>query len=178
MKQLITDLKTKLNSINITTLDSITTHLSCFVWNNQIENLRQGKTIALPNICSFVEIIVNNQNSIGGNSYNIESDIAINIHLMQTHYNTENQLDENMLIYDLRKLVIDSMYGFKSSAMVSTINGVGEQFDYDHDNIYHYILSYTATIREQVNTSNVFTLSVPPIVLQVNVNNQQILPHP
>lgn len=177
MKQLITELKAKLNSINIVTQDSITIPLTALVWNNQIEYLRQGQQMVLPNICSFVEIIVNNSNAVGGQSYNIDSELTINIHLLHTHYSTEGSNDENLLVYDLRKLVIDKLYNYKSNSMVSTINKISEQMDYDHDNLYHYILTYNARIREQINTENIFTLSVPPISLQLDVNEQTILPH-
>jgi hypothetical protein len=85
--------------------------------------------------------------------------------------------DENLLVYDLRKLVIDKMYDFKANNMVATFDKVGETMDYNHDNLYHYILSYKTRIREQVNTNGIFTLSVPPVSLQINLNNNQILPH-
>lgn len=177
MKTLITELKTKLRSINIVTQDSITTSLFAILWNNQIENLRQGNELVLPNICAFIEVIVDNTDAVGGNSYNLDSNLTINIHLLHTHYSTESNVDENLLVYDLRKLVIDKLYGFKSNSMVATLDKSGEQMDYDHDNMYHYILTYKTRIREQINTSNIFTLSVPPLDLQVDVNNQTILPH-
>jgi hypothetical protein len=177
MKQLINDIKAKLNSINIVTQDGITTPLFTILWNNQIEYLKQGQTLALPNICAFIEIIVDSSNSIGGRSYNLENDLSINIHLLHTHYSTESMQDENLLVYDLRKLVIDKLYDFKANNMVAIFDKVGETMDFDHDNLYHYILSYKTRIREQINTDNIFTLSVPPISLQVNLNNKQILPH-
>jgi len=177
MKQFILDLRAKLTSINVVTADGITTPLYTILWNNQIEYLRQGLTLALPNLCAFIEIIVDSSNSIGGRSYNLENDLTINIHLMHTHYSTESMQDENLLVYDFRKLVIDALYDFKANNMVATFDKVGETMDFDHDNIYHYILSYKTRIREQINTSGIFTLSVPPVYLQVNLNNNQILPH-
>jgi hypothetical protein len=177
MKQLITDLKAKLTSINVVTADGITTPLFTILWNNQIEYLKQGQTLALPNLCAFIEIIVDSSNAVGGRSYNVESDLSINIHLLHTHYSTESMHDENLLVYDFRKLVMDKLYDFKANNMVATFDKVGETMDFEHDNLYHYVLNYKTRIREQINTSGIFTLSVPPVSLQINLNNKQILPH-
>jgi hypothetical protein len=177
MKQLITELKSKLNNITIVTQDGINSNLFAILWNNQIENQLNGQSLALPNICAFIEIIVDSSNAVGGNSYNIQSDITINIHLQHTHYNTEFSNDENLLVYDLRKLVIDSLYGFKSNSMVATLDKTGEQMDFNHSNIYHYIITYKTTIREQISQAGVFTLSQPPTQLQINVNEIQQLPN-
>ena len=176
MKQFILDIRAKLNSITIVTLDGITSNLFAILWNNQIEYLKQGQTLALPNICAFIEIIVDGSNSIGGRSFNLENDLTVNIHLLHTHYSTESMQDENLLVYDLRKIVMDALYDFKANSMVATFDKVGETMDFDHNNIYHYILSYKTRIREQINT-NIFASSVPPVSLQVNLNNNQILPH-
>jgi hypothetical protein len=175
MKQFILDIRAKLNSITIVTADGITSNLFAILWNNQIQYLKEGNTLSLPNICAFIEVIVDSSNAIGGRSFNVECDLSINIHLLHTHYSTESMHDENLLVYDLRKMVMDALYDFKANSMVATFDKVGETMDYDHDNLYHYVLNYKTRIREQIDT-NIFALSVPPVSLQLNINNKQILP--
>ena len=110
------------------------------IWNNQFDYIEDGKTYSFPFPCAFVEIISDNFGQLGNRYQGV--DVQVKIHLGQEFYNGSN-MDENLTIYSLRDKVVQNLSLYKASK-TGPFTKINEQQDYDHNNIYHYELTYAA----------------------------------
>lgn len=140
IKAPIQDILQRLSSIQVTNNDGNTVLLYARIWNNQIETEIQGDSYVYPKPAAFLEIVAPVVfNEIGQNF--LAADLNINIHLVHEYYNEDGTFEQNLPVFDLRDKVIEALSQYKPTAcgqMVCT----GEQQDYDHDNIYHYQISF------------------------------------
>jgi hypothetical protein len=140
IKAPLQDILTKLATIQVTNGNGNTVDLYARVWNNQIENEKAGETYLYPKPAAFIEItspVIFEE--IGQNFRS--ADIGITIHLVHEYYNQDGTFEQDLQVFDLRDQVIAALSQFKPTGcgqMVAT----GEQQDFDHDNIYHYIISF------------------------------------
>jgi hypothetical protein len=108
------------------------------IWNNQFDYIDEGESYSFPMPCAFIELNNEFSQPIGGRY--MGNDLVLNIHIGQDFYNSD-LLEQNNNIFDLRNKLIQSLSTFKptnTSLLVQT----GEQQDYQHTNVYHYIVSY------------------------------------
>ena len=141
IKQPLLDILTKLSTLDVTNNDGKTVKLFTRVWNNQLEYEKAGDLEVYPKPAAFVEILspVIYQ-EIGKNLSS--ADLGINIHLIHEYYNQDGTFEQDLIVFDLRDQLVALLSQFKPtgcSLMVCT----GEMQDYEHDNIYHYIVSFT-----------------------------------
>lgn len=140
IKAPLQDILTKLATIQVTNGDGADVDLYARIWNNQIEAERAGNSYVYPKPAAFVEItspVIFEE--IGQNFRS--ADIGITIHLVHEYYNQDGTFEQDLQVFDLRDQVIAALSQFKPTGcgqMVAT----GEQQDFDHDNIYHYIISF------------------------------------
>jgi hypothetical protein len=140
IKAPLQDILTKLATIQVTNSDGAEVDLYARVWNNQIETERAGETYVYPKPAAFVEItspVIFEE--IGQNFRS--ADIGITIHLVHEYYNQDGTFEQDLQVFDLRDQVIAALSQFKPTGCGQMVS-IGEQQDYDHDNIYHYIISF------------------------------------
>jgi hypothetical protein len=172
LKATIQDFQTKLATIQQATPDGVTTDLFNRMWNNQIEQLRAGAIEAIPVPCTFLEpILTQSQHAAIGQGV-CAFDILFRVHILHSHYNTEGSFEQNMLVFDLRDKIVRTLNRFKP-VMCSQLDKVSEGLDFDHDNIYHYIIDFNChfvdlTGSDQDDETGQYTVSVPPLALIIN----------
>lgn len=140
IKAPLQDILTKLATIQVTNGDGNIVDLYARVWNNQIATEKAGETYVYPKPAAFVEIespIVFQE--IGQNMRS--ADLGINIHIAHEFYNEDVTFEQDLLVFDIRDSVIAALSQFKPTGCGQLVS-TGEQQDFDHTNIYHYVISF------------------------------------
>jgi hypothetical protein len=147
IKATILSIVHKLQTIEVQNQDGADTLLHTGIWNNDIEDLRNGNlTFPLP--ACMVETILENNIMIG--NYNSGKDATIKIHIIHENYNNEGGLDANLLVFDLRDKILGIMAKFTPES-ASTLSYVTEYLDLNSDNLYHYIIDFKTHIIENLD---------------------------
>jgi len=127
------------------------------VWNNQFAYMEDGGDYAFPMPCAFIELQTNNLQDIGEGYEG--SDISFVLHIGQNVLNSD-YMEQNLTIFELRDLVVKALKPFQASTSLMT--KVNEQQDYDHSNVYHYMITYNLHFIDNTTaTPQYFT--VPPV---------------
>lgn len=140
IKAPLLDILNKLSTLDVTNGDGHAVKLYSRVWNNQLSSEREAKIYDYPKPAAFVEFITPvTFTEMGGNFGN--ADIGINIHLIHEYYNADGTFEQDMLVFDLRDKIVALLSQFKPTACGLMVR-VNEQQDFDHDNLYHYIIGF------------------------------------
>ena len=141
IKQPLQDILTQAATLTASNGDGAITNVYVRVWNNQIDRMKKGESYAFPLPALFVEIVspVAYQ-EIGGNV--LTADLGFNIHIVtQNLDNGGGTFDQDLVVFDLRDALFALFSKFKPTACGEMVI-VNEQQDYDHDNVYHYVVSW------------------------------------
>ena len=109
------------------------------IYNNQFQFVDNGGEYSFPFPCAFVELTSTDLQDIGGGYQG--SDLQVSIHLGQDYYNSTANLEQNLSIFNLRDLIIKKLASFKPSTGSGFVK-ISEAQDFDHSNVYHYVVSY------------------------------------
>lgn len=146
IKAPLQDILTKLATLDVTNRDSGQVKLYARVWNNHLQAEQEGKIYDYPKPAAFVEIlspIVFQE--IGGNYRS--ADLGINIHLVHEFYNAEGSFEQDLEIFDLRDKVLALLSQYKPTGCGLMVC-VTEEQDYDHGNLYHYVLGFVCNFTD------------------------------
>jgi hypothetical protein len=111
------------------------------IWNNQFQQLEDGETYAFPFPNVFFEIESPAAYNPLALNYSI-ADIKIRVHIGHEEYDAGNGLyEQNTNVFLLRNQIISILNNFQPSGCSSMMK-VGEIQDYEHKNIYHYIVEF------------------------------------
>lgn len=166
IKQPILDILTKLSEIP--------DFLFIRIWNNQIQAKRDGRHYDYPTPAAFVEVIndpVYEQLGLGFQS----SDVGFRVHIEHTYYDAQDgTFEQDLPVFDLRDKVVAKLSLFEPTAC-GPLTRVSETQDYDHDNIYHYIIDFTCSFIDSKGSpydtdAGKYIEKEPPTGLQVDVN--------
>lgn len=128
------------------------------IWNNQLQQLADGTTYSFPMPCAFIEIVPPNYLPLGG-GYSV-SDLSINIHIGHEQYDAGNgNFEQNTSVFALRDAVITHLNSYQPIACSSLIKG-NEAQDYEHTNIYHYIVEFRTAFIDSMGSIDQQTTSV------------------
>lgn len=149
MKTAIQSLITRLQGMTVTSNEgtSIAPHVGVF--NNQIERKRDGTGYVYATPAIFVEVLPDSGGHIGMGA--TAYDLTLRIHVEHEHLNTEDALDQNLLVFDLRDKVIRQLNGFQPTGC-SPMCLVTEQQNHDHANTYALLIDYRTHYIEQVGS--------------------------
>lgn len=170
IKQPLQDILARLATIQVTNQDGKTVPLYARVWNNQIEQERSGETYLYPKPAAFIEISGPiTFEEVGKNLRS--SEIVFIIHLVHEYYNQDGTFEQDLVIFDIRDQVIASLSQFRP-ASCSMLVAVMEQADHDHDNLYHYTMSFTTTFMDSKGSPydtgrGIYIDKEPPTDLQI-----------
>lgn len=172
IKDVITSLLTKLGTISVTNQDGNTVALYAHVWNNHVDMEKAGDIEAYPKPAAFVEISSPVTYENVGKNYRA-ADLNIILHLVHEYYNQDGTMEQDLTIFDLRDKVVAALTGYQPTAcgpMVST----SETQDFDHDNVYHFILAFTCHFIDSKGSPydagrNVYIDSEPPTGLDLQI---------
>lgn len=137
--------KSVLNRLeSITDTQSLPIFNTINIFNNQINRMEDGSGYSFNYPAVFVEteIINTERYGMGYNAY----DVWLIIHLVDEMLDdTLGNLDRNIQVFEYRDLVIQSIDGWSATQSGTILYENGKQ-DYDHTNLYHYVLNFKAHI--------------------------------
>jgi len=150
IKPVLSDLLAKLATIQVINQDNFAVSLYSHIWNNQIAQIGQKGEYSWPRPAAFIEIISPATFEILGRGLR-SADIGIRIHLIHDFFNSEGTMEQDLTIFELRDQVVSAhnndtskqsgISGFMPTAC-TPMTCVSEDQDYDHANLYHYILDF------------------------------------
>lgn len=141
IKQVIQDVLTRLSAIQVRNQDGNLVPIYARVWNNQLETMLDGSNYPFPRPAALVEILTNfTLVGLGVRS----ADLGIRVHLIHDYYNQDGTMEQDLVIFDLRDMILSPNLGLSQYCPTAcgTLNCVGEEQDFNHTNVYHYILNF------------------------------------
>lgn len=121
------------------------------IWNNQVQYMRDQtiEAIALPAI--FVEVLFT-EGAHDGEQMTTRQ-CQLRLHIVMEKLNTEGTFARNLVIYDMRDVVLqwfskwhETNYGYPYD--FTPFQYTGESPQYDHDNLYEYVLEFSTMFSE------------------------------
>lgn len=173
IKQPLQDLLAKLTTLQVVNGDGSTVNLYTRVWNNQIRYEADGTLYNFPKPAVFIEVVSPATFEILGQGYR-SSDISFRIHLTHENYNNEGTFEQDLLIFSLRDSVIALLTGYRPTNC-GPLNAMSEQQDFEHSNVYHYIIDFVTNFTDTVGSKldsehpDKYIDSVPPTVPVITV---------
>jgi len=140
IKAPIIDIINQLSAISVTNQDGQSVGLFARIWNNQLRDIKEGRSYEWPRPAAFVEVISPAAFEIIGLGIRA-ADLGIRIHLIHDYYNMDGTMEQDLVIFDLRDQLIAAMSQYCPTAC-GPLNCTHEEQDYDHDNLYHYICEF------------------------------------
>jgi len=164
---------------DITDDNGITLLPTVRVWNNQLTYERKGNYPDFAKPAAFVEVV--NQvkyQQLGGGMQT--ADLGFNIHLVHEWYDAQDgTFEDDLVVFDVRDYIVENLSYFIPTGCNELIR-IGETVDNDHDNLYHFIISFVtnmadATVYDKLQSK--YTTKEGPTDLQLDtyVRNNLIL---
>lgn len=169
IRQTIEPVLTKLATLPSTTDGQ--TNLYVRMWNNQVEQTQSGELYDYQKPAVFLEVLNDQVYENIGEGYQ-QVDLVFRVHLVHEYFNQDGTFEQDLAVYDLRDSVIQLLSYFKPGSWCNALFKKSETQDYNHNNIYHYIIDFTcnfvdsAAVREYVE-------STPPTTLELQVSESQ-----
>lgn len=136
IKQPLTDILTRLTTIQVLNLDHQTVGLYTRIWNNQINS----ESYTWPTPAAFVEFVTPVTFEQMGQGL-LNADLGVKIHLINVFYNQEGTFEQDLDVFGLRDSIISKMSAYCPTAC-GPLNLINESQDYDHTNVYHYVMEF------------------------------------
>lgn len=146
LKQPIQDILTKMQTLDVRNGDGNTVKLVARMWNNQLRMDQEGKMQVFAKPAGFLEVVSPATYEIIGQGFR-SSDISFRVHLITDNLNTEGYFEQDLTVFDLRDKVIGLLSGYKPTGC-GELNSISEQQDYDHNNLYHYIIDFVCNFTD------------------------------
>jgi hypothetical protein len=115
------------------------------VWNNQLKREKEGKGYSFAKPAAFIEIqpIKWQQLNMGVNT----CDLTIKLHIIDNQIDAKDgTLDQNLQVLSYRDLVMASLGNGFFPAFCGAMSSTGEAHDYDHDNVYHLVITMNCVL--------------------------------
>lgn len=155
IKPVLTDILAKLATIQVVNQDGQTVSLYSHVWNNQLAYAEDGKGYSWPRPAAFVEIVSPASFEVIGLGFR-SADLGIRIHLIHDFFDAQDgTYEQDLTIFDLRDKVVSASIGLSQyfPTACGPLNCISESQDYDHGNLYHYILDFITNFTDSKGSS-------------------------
>ena len=119
------------------------------LWNNQLQSLRAADTEANISYSSslpalFAEFL-NLETEQLGNGIQVYSNLIVRIHMLHRQEDAgDGTMEQNLAVLDLRDAVQAALQNFRPAGASEFIR-IKQEMDYNHNNVYHYIMEYACT---------------------------------
>lgn len=140
------------------------------IWNDQLARMRDDSQYAIQNPSCYIQLETTNFGQLGCEYQGL--DILISIHIIAEELNAlDNTIDNFYSIFTLRDDVIYALSLFNAD-MGGFMQKENEYQDYEHTNLYHYVLQYRmhwiddAAIRPKI-------IKNPPTDLDIKIEIQK-----
>jgi len=136
------------------------------VWNDQLSQMERQDIYSFPNLACFVEIDLQKSSLSSGI---IGGDIVLRFHLVHTELDAGNgTMEQNLTVFGYRDELIGLLM-YKELDGCSGLQFVSERPDYNHTNVYHYILEFNCSFIDDAGDRTKSQIIKQPVTnLQVN----------
>jgi len=136
------------------------------VWNDQLASVERQEMYSFPNLACFVEIDLQKSSLSAGI---VGGDILLRFHLVHTELDAmDATMEQNLTVFGYRDELIDLLM-YKELDGCSGLQFVNERPDYNHSNVYHYILEFNCSfIDDAGDRTKTQIIKQPSTDLQVN----------
>jgi hypothetical protein len=180
--QPITDILTILRSIPVTNGDGNIVQPYVRVWNNQTKYEHEGTQTAFPKPAFFLETmndVVLEELGMGMQS----ADVGFRVRIIHEYYDAgDGTFEQDLVIFSLRDKV-------RATLSLLEVTGCGplvavrESQDYEHTNIYHYIIDFVCNFTDSTASpldpnAGRFIDSTPPLALDLTATLVDSVPGP
>lgn len=128
------------------------------IYNNQFDFLDESGSYSFPFPAVFLELETTEFGQLLDGYQGV--DVTYRFHIAMDFYNSALDQEQNLLIFDLRDKLVQALSIYKP-LLGGAITKTNEIQDYNHSNVYHYILEYqghfidnTAVIEPTYTTGN------------------------
>ena len=174
IKETIIDFLNLLETVDVTNQDNSLVKLYARLFNNQIERKKEGKGYDYQTPACFVELEFSEGLPIGQGVTSYE--LKLRLLVEHTHYNTEDKLDENLIVFDLKDSIHRKVNNYKP-VNCSPLFQSGRTLDIDHDNITLVVMEYSthfidligSALDEVAGLYIIDTLVNPQIIFNENI---------
>lgn len=112
------------------------------MWNNQLQDLMEGKNYSFRQNAVLIEFVAPTQIGGVGNNVQVYEPLEVKIHIIHRQDDAgDGTMDCNLDVFDFKQQVYKALQLFQASN-TSVFDRQTEEQDYDHTNLYHYIQSY------------------------------------
>jgi hypothetical protein len=119
------------------------------MWNNQLESLKTSDTernimysFSLPAL--FIEFRNADTEQLG-NGNQIYPNLVVRIHILHRLEDAgDGTMEQNLAVFDLRDAIQVALQNFRPAGASEFIRQK-QEMDYNHNNVYHYIMDYGCT---------------------------------
>lgn len=141
IRQPIENVLTKLRELTVTNGDGSTVTPHVRIWNNNLQSMKQGESYMFPLPAMFVEVLNDQIYQTIGQEFRA-ADLTFRIHILHEFYDAQDgTFEQDLLVYDIRDKVIALLTYYEPTAC-GPLEALTEIQDYDHDNIYHYMIDF------------------------------------
>lgn len=154
IRQPLQDILSKLSAMSVVNLDNKTVQLHARIWNSQLDFMEDGSGYLFPRPAAFVEVVNDVQYEIMGQGFR-NADVSFRIHIIHDFYNNDGTYDQDLGIFDLRDKILANAnnpdtpgLSFFVPTDCSPMICVSETQEYNHKNVYHYILNFVANFTD------------------------------
>jgi hypothetical protein len=143
------------------------------LWNNQLDSLKGADTetninysFSLPAL--FIEFLNLDTEQLG-NGNQVYASLMVRIHILHRQEDAgDGTMEQNLSVLTLRDPVQLALQNFRPSGASEFIRQK-QQMDYNHNNVYHYVMDYGCTFIDTITSQPVNGITDNgPITPQIN----------
>jgi hypothetical protein len=170
----ITDVLTKLGTLDVINMDGTTGKLFARTWNDQFRNQEEGDIEAFPLPAAYVEIL--NPASFQRIGVGFDAgDIIVRIHAGHWQADAgDGTFAQDLNIFSLRDKIVKLISNFKPTGCGLLVH-IGDGQNYDHKNVYVYEIDFTCHFIDSKASpydpdAGKYINSTPPTGLEIDVD--------
>lgn len=140
------------------------------IWNNQLQQVRDGKLELFQYPACFIEVIPPAEYNPLGGGYS-QGDLTVKFHIVHEEYDTmDGNMEENVNVFAFRDAIIAKFTNFQP-VFCSSMMKSAEIQDYEHDNLYHYMVDFRTAFIDDKGVKSTITANVNTLTLDVTTIN-------
>lgn len=171
IKAPVVDIINLLQTINVRNGDGNTVPLRARIWNNQLRQEVHGELYNFPKPAVFLEVIPGAKYEQMGTGYQ-SADIGWRVHLVHEFYDAQDgTMEQDLEVFDLRDQIITKLSFYEATACGPLVK-TGEDQDYDHTNVYHYMIDFICDFIDSKGSKDaqgVFITKAPPTNAEIDI---------
>lgn len=149
VKQAIFDVLERLATLEVRNNDGAIVLARPHLWNNQVQHEIEGDSYSFEKPAFFLELLNDVAYEEIGVGYS-SADLVFRVHIVTEFYNGPD-MEHNLDNYDYRDKVIMLLSGMRPAGC-GDMTRISETADYDHPNIYHYLVDFGCNLTDSTGS--------------------------